>query len=169
MTTFDPPSLFCSRLFQPSLPRRREARAFSVHAVLMVLALLAAAPIFAAEQGTLSTAPLPAWEQLSPAQREQLIAPTRERWNSADPEHRRRMYDHARRWQTMNPEERKRAHRGMRRWEHMSPDKREEMRALFEKMRTLPPEQRAALKQQWRAMTPEQRKAWLEQNAPRRK
>lgn len=166
MTALHPLSQFFSRLFQPSPPRRPEARTLGVHAVLMALALVAAAPAFAVDP---ATAPLPAWEQLSPAQREQLIAPTRERWNSADPEHRRRMFDHARRWQTMSPEERKRAHRGMRRWEHMSPERREEMRALFEKMRTLPPEQRAALKQQWRAMTPEQRKAWLEQNALRRK
>lgn len=134
-----------------------------------LLMLVGGAPVFAADQAATAQAPLPAWEQLTPAQREQLIAPTRERWNSASPEHRQRMFEHAHRWQSMSPEDRKRAHRGMRRWEHMSPEKREEMRALFEKMRTLPPEQRTALKKQWRAMTPEQRKAWLEQNEEKQK
>jgi len=131
-----------------------------------LFALLISGPVLAADPPTIAT--LPAWEQLPSAQREQLIAPVRERWNNADPEHRQRMLEHARRWQTMTPEERKRAHHGVRRWEHMSPEKRKETRALFEKMRGLPPEQRAALKQQWRAMTPEQRKTWLEQNAPKR-
>jgi hypothetical protein len=136
---------------------------------LALLFLVGGAPALAVDQAAATQSSLPPWEQLTPAQREQLIAPTRERWNSASPEHRQRMFDHARRWQTMSPEDRKRAHRGMRRWEHMSPEKREEMRVLFEKMRTLPPEQRTALKQQWRAMTPEQRKAWLEQNEAKRK
>jgi acyl-CoA reductase-like NAD-dependent aldehyde dehydrogenase len=36
----------------------------------------------------------PAWEQLSAAEREMLVAPVRERWNS-NPEARARMMDHA--------------------------------------------------------------------------
>ena len=37
---------------------------------------------------------------------------------------------------------------------------------LFEKMKTMTPEQRQALRAQWRAMTPEQRQAWIERNTP---
>jgi hypothetical protein len=33
-------------------------------------------------------------------------------------------------------------------------------------MRGMAPEQRKALKAQWRAMTPEQRRAWAEQHPP---
>ncbi|HEY5802641.1 MAG TPA: DUF3106 domain-containing protein [Lysobacter sp.] len=107
--------------------------------------------------------PLPAWDQLTPAQREQLIAPVRDRWNS-QPEERQRMLDRADRWQEMTPDQRQRARHGMKRWEHMSPEQREQMRALYAKMRSLDEPQRTALKAQWRQMTPEQRKVWVQAN-----
>lgn len=125
----------------------------------LLLAGLAAAPAFAAAP----TTPLPAWEQLNPAQREQLIAPIRERWN-AEPDQRQHMLERARRWQQMTPEQRTRAHRGMKRWEHLSPEQRTQTRALYSRMRTLDPAAREAFKAKWRAMTPEQKKAWLEAN-----
>lgn len=114
-----------------------------------------------------AAAPLPAWEQLTPAQRDELIAPMRERWNRS-PEDRQRMYDHAHRWRLMSPEQRREARKGMQRWEQMDPQKREQMRALFERMRGMNPEDRAALKAKWRAMTPEQRKQWFEANSPKK-
>jgi hypothetical protein len=40
------------------------------------------------------------------------------------------------------------------------------MRALFEKMRAMTPEQRNALRDRWHAMTPGQRRAWVEANPP---
>ena len=131
--------------------------------LLLVPLLLAAAPAMAAQTQT-----LPAWEQLTPAQREQLIAPTRERWN-AEPEQRPRLLERAQRWQQMTPEQRKHAHRGVKRWRHMSPEQRTEARALYTRMRGLDDAERQALKTKWRAMTPEQRKAWVEANpAPAR-
>lgn len=127
----------------------------------LTFALLASAiPAFAADP---PASPLPAWEQLSPAQREMLIAPVRERWNT-QPDERARMLERAQRWQQMTPEQRKRARHGMQRWEHMSPEQREQMRALYAKMSTLDGEQRKALKAQWRAMTPDQRRAWVKAN-----
>jgi len=47
----------------------------------------------------------------------------------------------------------------------MDPEQREHVRVLFEKMRTMTPEQRQALRAQWHAMTPGQRQAWIDQNA----
>ena len=67
----------------------------------------------------------------------------------------------------MPPEERKRAHRGMHRWESMDPEHRREMRALFARMRQLSPEAREALREQWRAMTPQQRRAWVNAHPPK--
>ena len=134
---------------------------------LPALALLAAA-LFAANPAgaaTTTATAMPAWEQLTPAQRDLLVAPIRERWNNS-PDERTRMYQRAQRWQQMTPEQRGRAHHGMHRWEHMDPQKREEMRALFQKMRTMTPEQRHALRDQWHAMTAEQRKAWMQANPP---
>ncbi|UNK58059.1 DUF3106 domain-containing protein [Pseudoxanthomonas daejeonensis] len=107
-----------------------------------------------------AAATLPAWDQLTPDQREALIAPVRERWNDS-PQERARMLDHARRWKTMPPEERERARRGMRRFEEMSPEQRERARAIFEQTRTMTPEQRQAFRDRWKKMSPEQRQEWL--------
>lgn len=115
---------------------------------------------------TASAAQLPAWEQLTPAQRELLVAPVRGRWDANPPE-RARIMRHAQRWQSMTPEQRKGARRGLRHWEHMDPARRTEMRALFEKMKAMSPEQRKALRRKWHAMTPEQRRAWVEANPPK--
>ncbi|KAF1708798.1 hypothetical protein CSC70_11850 [Pseudoxanthomonas kalamensis DSM 18571] len=109
---------------------------------------------------------LPEWDKLTAQQREQLIAPIRERWDS-EPEQRTRMLEHAQRWQRMTPEQREKAHRGMRRFEKMSPEQRREARALFEKMQGMGAEQRKQLVTEWKAMTPEQRRAWVERNPPR--
>src|SRR5688572_26765306 len=140
---------------------------------LAFLLLCAAAPVVA---GRAASAPAPspaaanaqqypAWEQLSQAERDLLIAPLRERWN-AQPASRARMMNHARDWKTMTPEQRRRAHHGHERWRHMKPEQRQHVRALYSKMRTMTPEQRRELRAQWRAMTPEQRQAWIDRNPP---
>lgn len=110
-------------------------------------------------------APLPAWEKLTPEQREALIAPVRDRWNR-EPGDRGRMLERAQRWQAMTPEQRAQARHGMKRFEGMSPDQRRHARALFARMKTLSPEQREALRNEWKKMTPEQREAWMRDNAP---
>jgi hypothetical protein len=137
-------------------------------APVLALSLLCSAPVFAqnapaapAKHATPTPArSYPVWEQLSVAEREMLLAPVRERWNS-NPEARARMMDHAQRWQTMTPEQRQRAHRGMKRWGHMSPEQREQTRALFGEMRKMTPEQRQELRAKWKAMTPAEREAWI--------
>lgn len=136
----------------------------------MAFALLCALPAFAQQQAVpaspASPAP-PAWEQLTPAERDVLLAPLRDKWNTADTAQRQRMLSHAQRWTTMTPEQRRDAHKGMRRWSHLSPDQRDEARALFEHMRAMSPDQRRAMREQWGAMTPEQKKAWLAKHPPR--
>src|SRR6476469_1960778 len=111
--------------------------------------LLLAAPAFAQQTPALAQPATAQWEQLSPAERDVLIAPIRDRWNNADADQRRRMLEHARRWTTMTPEQREAAHKGMRRWDHLSPDQRDQARELFERMRSMPPEERHALKEKW--------------------
>jgi len=130
-----------------------------------LLLAVAAGPVRAAEPATTTAPALPAWDQLTPAQRELLIAPLRERWNG-NPDMRGRMYAHAQRWQQMTPEQRKRAHHGLQRWEHMDPEQRRAMRALFQKMRSMTPEQREALRKRWHAMSEAERRAWVVANAP---
>ncbi len=125
--------------------------------------LLAAVPALAAPRATAPA--MPAWEQLTPVQRDLLIAPMRERWND-NPDARARLFAHAQRWQQMTPGQRASAHHGMRRWENMDPEQRDAMRALFGMMRHMSAEQREALRQQWHGMTREQRRAWVEANPP---
>lgn len=110
-----------------------------------------------------SPAALPEWDKLTPQQRETLIAPLRDRWNS-DPQSRERMLEHGQRWQNMTPEQRKQARKGAKRFEDMSPEQRERARALFSQMRDMPPEEREKLREKWQKMTPEQRKVWMEQH-----
>lgn len=138
----------------PLLPRRAW-----LAALLMLLSLAAAAP--AAAQGR----SLPAWDQLGAAQREQLIAPMRERWNS-QPQARARMLQRAQRWQQMTPQQRERARNGLERLRKMTPQQRRQARAAYQYMRQLPDEERRALRERLREMTPQQRRDWLRQNAP---
>ena len=133
----------------------------------LVLAFVLALSPFAAMAQSATPAPLPAWEQLTPEQRELLLAPMRDRWNRSAPAERGQMLDHARRWQSMTPEQREHARHGMKRWRGMPPEKRDEARALFEHMRTLPEAERKAMAERWKAMTPEQRKAWVDAHPPK--
>ncbi len=121
------------------------------------------ATITAPQATSPSTASLPAWEQLTTEQRELLIAPIRERWNTS-PDNRSRFYGNAQRWRQLNPEQRSQARNGLRRWEQMDPEKQEQMRALYHQMRNLSPEQRDALTQQWSQMSQEQRRAWAQEH-----
>lgn len=133
------------------------------HCLIVSVVLLCATPF--AQAQTASPSAMPSWERLSQAQREELTAPIRERWNR-EPGERARMLEHAKRWNTMSPDQRKHAHRGMQRFERMNPEKREQARAMFERMRNLPEAERRALRERWRQMTPEDRKQWIEANRP---
>lgn len=133
---------------------------------VLALLLAAMAPTLGLAQARTQATALPAWEQLTPAQRDQLIAPLRERWN-ANPQQRIRMLGHAQRWQQLSPEQRARAHRGRDRMEGMTPAERAQARAAFQQMRAMPEAERRALRETLRAMTPEQRAQWLRQQAQR--
>jgi len=137
----------------------------SARLALLLAIAAGCAPVFAQSPAAPPARPLPAWDQLSAADREALIAPIRERWDN-EPAQRARMLQHAKRWRTMTPEQRKAAHDGMRRWSHMDPEQREHARALYVRMRGMDAEERRALRAQWGAMTPEQRKAWLDAHPP---
>ena len=125
---------------------------------LLLCIALCSTPAFAQSQAGQS---LPAWEQLSDAERELLVAPLRERWN-ANPDQRARLMHHAERWQSMTPEQRRHARHGMKRWADLDPEERARARVLFGEMRRMTHEQRKALRARWEAMTPAERDAWVE-------
>ena len=123
-------------------------------APLFLLVALALAPAAALAQDANKPAatPLPAWDQLTPAQRELLIAPVRDRWKS------------------MPPPQRERARHGMQRWEGMTPEQREQARALFHAVRGLDKDARHDFMEKWRQMTPQQRAEWVKAHpAPERR
>ena len=133
---------------------------------LLILPLLSGLLVAGAAAAQSTGAAPPSWDQLTPAQRDQLLAPLRDRWSQADADERRRMLEHARRWQAMTPAERENARHGMHHWKRLPPEQREEARALYGKLRALPEAERAALRERWRQMTPEQRRQWAAANPP---
>ena len=140
---------------RPFVPGPRALHA--LHVVLLGIASCVA-PALALAQERQS---LPAWEQLSAAERDVLVAPIRERWN-AKPGQRAELLHHAQRWQSLTPQQRRHARHGMKRWSHLDPEKRARVRVLFGEMRKMTPEQRDALRTRWKAMTPAERDAWVE-------
>ena len=139
------------------------------HMIRPTLLALVLWPAFAFAQAQPAATQYPEWDKLSPAQRDALIAPLRERWNS-NPDERARMVERAQRWKAMPRDQRDRARHGMQRWEHMSPEKRVEARALFHAMRDMDAEQRKAFLADWRQKNPQQRADWLKTHpAPERR
>lgn len=107
---------------------------------------------------------LPAWDQLTPAQRDALTASVKERWNS-NPDHRAKMMEHAQKWAAMTPDQRKAAMQGRAKFRQMSPERREAMRAVFYKAQSYTDDaQRKSFLDEIRKMTPEQRAAWVKAN-----
>jgi len=135
--------------------------------LLSVLLLAAVFPLCAQ---TPPAPTLPDWAELSHEQREQLTAPTRDRWNSATPEQRTRMLARAERWQQMEPGQRARISGTIDRWQHLPPMRHQELRALFHHLNTLPETERSEFMRRWLTMTPEQRQEWIQANpAPTRR
>lgn len=131
------------------------------HRRLLFVLVLLLAPLFAMAQDTPATStPLPEWDQLTSAQRDELIAPLRDRWNSS-PDERTRLIERAHRWKAMPTDKRKRAHHGMQRWEKMSPEQRQHAQALFHAMRHMDKAEREAFLTKWHAMTAQQRNDWV--------
>ena len=126
---------------------------------LLLDTVLLAAPALALAQDARPDA-LPAWDQLTPAQRDLLIAPMRDRWNR-EPERRPQMLEFAKRWQSMPPPQRDRARHGMQRWEAMTPEQRDQARALFHAVRGMDKDARRAFMDKWRQMTPQQQADWV--------
>ena len=125
-------------------------------------------PAFAYAQSSTVATQYPEWDQLSPAQRDALVAPLRERWNR-NPDERARMAERAQRWKSMPRDQRERAGHGMQRWELMTPEQRSEARALFHAMRGMDKPQRKTFMAQWRQKTPQQKTEWLKSHpAPER-
>lgn len=139
------------------------------HRLLLIVVLLFAPMSAMAQDHPATTTSLPDWDQLTSAQRDELIAPLRDRWNRS-PEDRSRLIERARRWTSMPPDTRQRAHHGMQRWEKMSPEQRLHAKALFHALRRMDSAERKAFLAKWHEMPPQQRSEWVEAHpAPQRR
>ena len=139
---------------------------------LVLLAGLALAPFVAHAQDAKPAPPpaeaMPAWEQLSPAQRDLLIAPVRDRWNR-EPERRQQFMEFAQRWRSLPTDQRRNARRGMQRWDNMDPAQRAQARAVFHAMRGMDKDARRAFMDNWRTLSPQQKADWVKAHpAPER-
>ncbi len=111
---------------------------------------------------------VPAWADLSPAQQEKL-APLRERWDQMPASrrvHALERLERRARWEAMPPEQRERLRQGARNFRDLPPELKEKARLSFQAVRALPDDERRALMARWRAMDPDQRRAWLEAGGP---
>ena len=139
------------------------------HRLLLALVLLLVPAFAMAQDKPVAAQPLPEWDQLTSAQRDELIAPLRDRWNNS-PDERTRMYERAKRWKAMPVDTRQRARHGMQRWEKMSPEQRQHAQALFHAMGHMDEGERKDFLAKWHAMTPQQRNDWVAAHpAPQRR
>lgn len=157
------------------------------HLVILALALLAAGlawPAWSqhsapAEAGT--TAPVP-WESLDAGTRE-MLQPLHYKWERMPPSHQQHMLRKARHWETMPPQKRAEIRERIERWQQMTPaerdraranrrvyrhlshDQREKLHAAYERYKQMPETQRDRLLKQWRSLSVDQRRHWIENGA----
>ena len=113
---------------------------------------------------------VPDWDQLTPEQQARLQR-LRERWDQLPASQRVLALERAERrarWEAMTPEQRERIREGMRNYRELPPELRERMRESMRAMRAMPEDERRALMARWRALSPQQRRAWLEAGGPGR-
>ena len=129
-------------------------------------AALATGPLCASGTASSAGGESRSWAELPPADRDALAAPTKERWERATPEQRRRMLDRARFWASLRPEQKQLARSGVERYRDSNAQQRTRLRDAWRRLQSLPPEQREALQRTWQDLSPRQRRAWLEAGGP---
>jgi Protein of unknown function (DUF3106) len=116
------------------------------------------------------------WQQLT-QEEQQVLNKFGDRWDQLPPERQQRLLNGARQWSKMNSDERAQARQRFQQWQQMKPDEQARLRERFDRFRQLPPEQREAirnarqwfrslpparrqeLREQWRNMSAEERRA----------
>lgn len=104
------------------------------------------------------------WNQLPPA-RQRRLAARAQRWTTLPPKHQQQIRERLHRWATMTPEQRRQLHQNTRAFHDLTPAERAKVSDAFRKFQSLPPAERRALRERWRAMTPEQRHRWATEHA----
>ena len=105
----------------------------------------------------LAAAAPPAWEALTPAQR-QALAPLQRDWPAIEPGRKDKWIELASRFPSMTPDERLRMQARMTEWARMTPDERTRARLQFQETRQLPSDEKQARWEAYQALTEEERK-----------
>ena len=128
--------------------------------------LLAAVCAATAEAATVPTGvKVPAWSELN-SQQQADLSMFAKRWDRMAASRRVALLERQARWKDMPPPERKMLREGARNFHEMSPELKEKMRTSISAVRKLPEADQRQLRQQWRALDPQQRRAWLELGGP---
>jgi hypothetical protein len=99
----------------------------------------------------------PLWVDLTPVQ-QQALAPFSAKWNTFPREEKLSWVKLANRFGSMNPEQITKLQTRMRSWVELTPEQRVRARANYNLASKLPQDQRVAEFEQYRGMTPEQRR-----------
>lgn len=120
------------------------------------------------------------WQQLT-QEEQQVLNKFGDRWDQLPPERQQRLLNGARQWSNMDSDQRSQARQRFQQWQQMKPDEQARLRERFDRFRQLPPEQREAirnarqwfrslpparrqeLREQWRNMSPDERRAFRRQ------
>jgi CHASE3 domain sensor protein len=123
--------------------------------------------------------PIP-WQQLN-QQDQQILQRFSDRWDELPADRQQRLLNGARQWANMNQEERQQAQQRFQQWRQLPPDQQQRLRERFQRFRQLPPEQREAIRnarqwfqtlpperrkemrEKWRNMSPDERRAFRRQ------
>lgn len=145
---------------------------FRFVAPLFALALLSAVPAShaqsAAGAGTAAAKPAtrssarPAWNDLTPSQREAL-APLEGRWSGFDSARRKKWLEVAERYPSLSDEGKQRLHERMGEFADMSSQQRRTARENFKRAYELPADQRQALIQEYKDLPADEKRALAEE------
>lgn len=113
----------------------------------------------------------PAWNELSPEQREAL-APLAKDWPSFDADRKRKWLEVASRYPNLSPEGKQKLHERMAKFARMTPEQKKTARENFRKAYEVPAEQRQATVQKFQELPPDKKRELADRvaksEAPRR-
>ncbi|TAM99467.1 MAG: DUF3106 domain-containing protein [Rhodanobacteraceae bacterium] len=103
------------------------------------------------------------WDQLHP-QRQHRFAQNAMHWATLPPEHQQQIQERLTRWAGMTPEQRLQWRENARAFHNLTPEERARVSAAFRRFQSLSPAERRALRERWRTMPPEQRMRWANEH-----
>jgi len=107
----------------------------------------------------------PAWDSLSPAQR-QVLAPLQRDWPSIEAARKEKWLEVAARYPSMPPAERQRLQDRMSAWARMTPAERTRARQQYQETRQLPTEEKQARWQAYQSLTEDERRDLAQRARP---